>query len=156
MIRGIRTCLRISGDPMFQWIFSNSCPLNLLLVRRPQAEIIIVKRLIQARNSVTMWELNQDHAIRVVVKTMPLPIRPHCRQETCRIGNYEKKSYSSNNSWNSPVKKKRRSERGCSELYRYIEPPIACKPKIVCSDIKLQRLILLLFLFSVLYNNYII
>ena len=38
---------------MFRWISSNSCPLNLLLVRSQQAEIIIAKRLIQGRNNVT-------------------------------------------------------------------------------------------------------
>ena len=53
MIGGIRTCLGVSDDPMFLWISSNSCPLNLLLVRSHQAEIIIVKRLIQGRNNVT-------------------------------------------------------------------------------------------------------
>ena len=53
MIGGIRTCLGVSIDPMFLWISSNSCPLNLLLVRSHQAEIIIVKRLIQGRNNVT-------------------------------------------------------------------------------------------------------
>ena len=52
----IRTCLGVSDDPMFLWISSNSCPLNLLLVRSHQAEIIIVKRLIQGRNNVTrVW-----------------------------------------------------------------------------------------------------
>ena len=50
MIGVIRTCLGVSGDPMFQWISSNSCPLNLLLVRSHQAEIIIVKHLLQGRN----------------------------------------------------------------------------------------------------------
>ena len=53
MIGGIRTCLGVSDDPMFLWISSNSCPLNLLLVRSHQAEIIIVKRLTQGRNNVT-------------------------------------------------------------------------------------------------------
>ena len=53
MIGGIRTSLGVSDDPMFLWISSNSCPLNLLLVRSHQAEIIIVKRLIQGRNNVT-------------------------------------------------------------------------------------------------------
>ena len=53
VIGGIRTCLGVSDDPMFLWISSNSCPLNLLLVRSHRAEIIIVKRLIQGRNSVT-------------------------------------------------------------------------------------------------------
>ena len=38
---------------MIPWIFSNSCSLNLLLDRNYQAEIIIVKRLIQGRNNVT-------------------------------------------------------------------------------------------------------
>ena len=53
VIAGIRTCLEVSDDPMFLWISSNSCPLNLLLVRSHQAEIIIVKRLIQGHNNVT-------------------------------------------------------------------------------------------------------
>ena len=53
VIGGIRTCLGVSDDAMFLWIFSNSCPLNLLLFRSHQAEIIIVKRLIQGRNNVT-------------------------------------------------------------------------------------------------------
>ena len=52
MIGGIRTCLGVSSDPMFLWVSSNFCPLNLLLVRSHQAEIIIVKRLIQGRNNV--------------------------------------------------------------------------------------------------------
>ena len=53
VIGGIRICLRVSDDPKFLWISSNSCPLNLLLVQSHQAEIIIVKRLIQGRNNVT-------------------------------------------------------------------------------------------------------
>ena len=53
MIGGIRTCLEVSDDPMFLWVSSNSCPLNLLLVRSHRAEVIIAKRLIQGRNSVT-------------------------------------------------------------------------------------------------------
>ena len=53
VIGGIRTCLGVSDDPMFLWISSNSLPLNLLLVRSHQAEIIIVKRFIQGRNGVT-------------------------------------------------------------------------------------------------------
>ena len=52
VIGRIRTCLGVSDDPMFLWISSNSCPLNLLLVRSHQAEIIIVNRLIQGRNNV--------------------------------------------------------------------------------------------------------
>ena len=63
MLEGIRTWLEVSSDPMFLWIYSNTYPLNLLLVRSHQAEIIIVKRLIQGRNYVP------DNAIRVVVKT---------------------------------------------------------------------------------------
>ena len=38
---------------MFLRISSNFCPLNLLLVQCHQAEIIIVKRLIQRRSNVT-------------------------------------------------------------------------------------------------------
>ena len=53
MIGGIRICLKVSNDPMFRWISSNFCPLNLLLVRSHRAEIIIVKRLIQGRNNVS-------------------------------------------------------------------------------------------------------
>ena len=53
VLGGIRTCLGVSNDPKFLWISSNSCPLNLPLVRSHQAEIIIVKRLIQGRNNVT-------------------------------------------------------------------------------------------------------
>ena len=53
VIGEIRTCLGVSDDPIFMWISSNSCPLNLLLVRSHLAEIIIVKRLIQGRNNVT-------------------------------------------------------------------------------------------------------
>ena len=53
VIGGIRTCLGVSDDPMFLWISSNFCQLNLLLVRSHQAEIIIVKHLIQGRNDVT-------------------------------------------------------------------------------------------------------
>ena len=53
VIGGIRTSLGVSDDPMFVWISANSCPLNLLLIRNHQAEIIIIKRLIQGRNSVS-------------------------------------------------------------------------------------------------------
>ena len=54
-------------------------PLNLLLVQSHQAEIFIVKHLIQGRNNVTRCGLKPDHSIRVVVKTTPLPSRPRCR-----------------------------------------------------------------------------
>ena len=53
MIGEIRTNLGVSDDSMFLWISSNSCPLNLLLIRNHQATIIIVKRLIQERDNVT-------------------------------------------------------------------------------------------------------
>ena len=53
VIGGIRTCLGVSSYPMFLLISSNSRPLHLLLVRSHQAEIIIVKRLIQECNNVT-------------------------------------------------------------------------------------------------------
>ena len=53
MIGGIRTCLEVFIDQMLLWISLSSCPLNLLLVRSHQSEIIIVKRFIQGRNNVT-------------------------------------------------------------------------------------------------------
>ena len=94
MIGGVRTCLGVSDDPMFLWISSNSCPLNLLLVRSHQAEIIIiVKRLIQGRNSVTRVRVeprsfdqgrrkNDAFTYSATLPTSyssPLPIRPRCR-----------------------------------------------------------------------------
>ena len=65
VLGGIRICLEVYSDPMFLWNSSNSCPLNLLLVRSHQVEIIIAKRLIQERNNVTrVWveprSCNQD------------------------------------------------------------------------------------------------
>ena len=57
-------CLWVSSDPMYVWISSNSCPLNLLLVRSHQAALIIVKRFIQGRINVTGCKLNPDHAIK--------------------------------------------------------------------------------------------
>ena len=58
--------LEVSNDPMFLWISSNSCSLNLLLVRSHQAEMIVIKRLIQGRNNVTRVRVeptlfDQDH-----------------------------------------------------------------------------------------------
>ena len=80
VIGGIRTCLGVSDDPMFLSIFSNSCPLNLLLVRSHPAEIIIVKkRLIQGLNNVTRVRIELTPFDQVVVRTTPLPIRPCCR-----------------------------------------------------------------------------
>ena len=49
MLEEIRTCSLVSIYPMFLWISSNSCSLNLLLVRSHQAEIIAIKRFIQER-----------------------------------------------------------------------------------------------------------
>ena len=49
----ICTCFGVFDDPMFQWISSYSCPLNLLHVRSHPVDIIIVKRLIQGRTNVT-------------------------------------------------------------------------------------------------------
>ena len=80
VIGGIRTCLGVSDDPMFLWISSNSCPLNLLLVRSHQAEIIIVKRLIQGRNSVTKVRVEPRSFDQGRRKNDALPIRPRCRR----------------------------------------------------------------------------
>ena len=82
---GISTCSGVSSDPMFLWIFSNSCPLNLLLFRSYQAEIIIIKHLIQGRNNVTRVRVDQwtqPSCHQISVNTKPIPIPPCCR---CRI-----------------------------------------------------------------------
>ena len=51
----IRSCLEFSSNPMFLRLSLHFCPLNLLLVRSHQTEIIIVKRLIQrTKNNLTM------------------------------------------------------------------------------------------------------
>ena len=88
VIGGIRTCLGVSDDPMFLWISSNSGPLNLLLVRSHQAEIIIVKRLIQGRNSVTRVRVEPrsfDQGRRkndAFTYSATLPTKFRCRQRS--------------------------------------------------------------------------
>ena len=83
------SCLKESTSadefPVIMWISSNACPLNLLLVQSHQAEIIIVKRFIQGCNNVTMYGLNQDHAIRVVVKTTSLTSQLRCQNFKCLL-----------------------------------------------------------------------
>ena len=67
MIAEIRFCLGVSSDPMFLWVSLNSRPLNLLLVQSHQAEIIMVKRLIQGRNNVNRVRVEPrpfDHVCR--------------------------------------------------------------------------------------------
>ena len=61
---------------MLLLISSNSCSLNLLLVRNHQEEIIIVKRLVQERNNVIKVELrSRDQGSR---KNEPLSSGPRC------------------------------------------------------------------------------
>ena len=90
VIGRIRSCLGVSDDPMFLWISSNSCPLNLLLVRSHQAEIIIVKRLIQGRNSVTRVRVEPRSFDQGRQKTTPLPIRPRCQLMMSKCFNVNK------------------------------------------------------------------
>ena len=82
----IRTSLGVSIDPMFFRVSSKSCLLNLLLVRSHQAQLIVVKRLIQGRNNVTRMGIEPtscDHGRR---KTTPLPSRPRCRRfKRCNV-----------------------------------------------------------------------
>ena len=75
---------------MFLWISSSSCPLNLLLVRSHQAEIIVVKLLFQGRNNITR------------VKVEPRSYNQGCRKndafraaDTSMVDSYHttKKSY---------------------------------------------------------------
>ena len=97
VIGDIRTCLGVSNDPVFQGIFLKSCPLNLLLVQSHQAEIIIVKRLIQRRNNATrvrVEPISFDHGLG---KTTPLPSRPCCgqtkQQTRPHIGNLMRRNF---------------------------------------------------------------
>ena len=68
-----------------------SSQLHLLLVRSHQAEIIIVKRLIQGRNNVTRVEVEPkscDHSSRkndAFTLSATLPIRTHCNLFLCGI-----------------------------------------------------------------------
>ena len=82
---GICTWLEVSSDPMFLWISSHSCPLNLLFVPSHQAETIIVKRLIQGCNNVTRVEAeptkcnrgrrkNDDFAFSAALPNIRLPV----------------------------------------------------------------------------------
>ena len=71
---GIRTCLGISTDLMFLCVYSNSCPLNLLLVRSHHATIIIIKRLIQGCNNVTTALIEPRSCDQLVVTKTPLPV----------------------------------------------------------------------------------
>ena len=66
---------------MFSWISSNTCPLNLLLVRSYQAEIISVKRLNLGLNNETRVRVEPrswscDHGCR---KNDAFPSWPHHR-----------------------------------------------------------------------------
>ena len=68
-VAGIRTCLEVSSDPMFLWISSNSCPLNLLLFRSHQADIIIVKRFVQGRNNIISYTISMIQNLGVISLT---------------------------------------------------------------------------------------
>ena len=57
VLKQILTSKEFPGDPMFLWISSNSCPMNLLLVRSHQAKKIIAERLIQRRNNVNRVQI---------------------------------------------------------------------------------------------------
>ena len=78
---GIRTCLGASNDRIFLCISSNSCPPNLLLARSHQAEIIIVKYLIQGRNNVTSVRVELKLCDHGGPKTTPLPSPLHIHQK---------------------------------------------------------------------------
>ena len=85
---GISTCLRVTNDLILKslWVFMNSCPLNLLLVRCHRAEIII-KRLSHGRDNMTRVLVEPDHAIKVVEKTTPSPFHPCCRPGCRTVSN---------------------------------------------------------------------
>ena len=83
VVGGIRTCFEVFSDSMFLWISWNACPINLLLIRSHQAEVIIVKRYIQGRNDVTRVLVDLDHATKgrqnnkVFTLSATLPIHMH-------------------------------------------------------------------------------
>ena len=60
--------IEVFSDPLFLWISLNSCPLNLLLVRSHQVQVIIVNRLIQAPNNVTRVRVEPRNAVKVFIK----------------------------------------------------------------------------------------
>ena len=80
------------GFPVIQCscgFFSNSCPLNLLLVQSHQAEIIIVKRLIQGHNNVTRVQVeprsfDQSHRKNYTI-TFSAPLPTKLRNEPVAI-----------------------------------------------------------------------
>ena len=80
------------GFPMIQCscgFFSNSCPLNLLLVQTLQAEIIIVKCLIQGHNNGTRVQVeprsfDQSHCKNYAV-TLSAPLPTKWRNEPVAI-----------------------------------------------------------------------
>jgi len=63
--RRILTRLGVAVIQVFFDYFFDFFTINLLLVQSHQAEIIVVKRLIQGRNNAKLrqWELNLDHAM---------------------------------------------------------------------------------------------
>ena len=71
--------LGVPSDPKFLWISLNSCPLNWLLVRNHQAEILIVKRLIQEHNNVTRVQVEPRSCDQGRRKTNALLSRPGCQ-----------------------------------------------------------------------------
>ena len=72
---------------LLRWISLNFCPLNLLLVQSHQAEIIVVKRFIQRRNSVTVVSVEPRSCNQGRRKTTPLFIRSHRRLLKRKVAN---------------------------------------------------------------------
>ena len=70
---------------MFLLIFSNSCPLNLLLFRSHQAEIIIIKRLIQGRNIGTRMWVEPRSCNHGRCKNDAFTLSTPCRQIQCSV-----------------------------------------------------------------------
>ena len=71
---------------MFLGILSNFCPLNLLLVRCYQAEIIIVKRLIQVRKqrdqNAGLKSLHQDDEYNQdLCRSKAFTLQNYCEQD---------------------------------------------------------------------------
>ena len=101
MVGGVYTCLGVSNDAMLLWIFLNSYPLNLPLVRSHQAEIIIVKRLIQERNNETRALIdprscNQNRSKNdafTLLPTLPATLQAHYKRTDCVLFSFSTKIF---------------------------------------------------------------
>jgi len=68
---------------LFYSCFFDFFSVNLLLIWNHQAEIIVVKHLIQGCNNMMRWELNLDHMIVITWKNSALKLQSHVQWNRC-------------------------------------------------------------------------